>query len=98
MSTFLKTKKEVIETVGENSVLQFSFTHDNIITFKTTLPLTNEIGDYVYYEISLFYKDGYFFECYTTLERLSDFQIYEMKELNTNDNGKVLYRETYADN
>ena len=96
----LKTEKEVIDLVGEETTLKFEFMSDNLMTYKTLVPFIKD-GDLKRYKISLFYEDLQDIFAYDNLSNfLSNFQIFELIEENECCKNKevVLYHNKYKGN
>lgn len=91
----LKTEQEVLELIGKDTALKFECFMDNVIDYKTVVPVLVN-GNYVNYLISLFYKDLDSFLNYETLDGLSRFRIFEVIEVYQTENQlETLYHKTF---
>lgn len=91
----LKTEEQVIELIGKDTALEFQCLVDNVMDYKTVLPVLVD-GSYVYYLISLFYEDSQPFLNYENLNKLSRFKIFEVIEITeTNNITETLYHKKF---
>jgi len=90
------SRGQIIELVGENTVLEFQCMVDSVMEYKTVIPLLRE-GEYIHYKIMFFYEEGEVVFRNDTLSGFLDkFQIFELAEVrDLPKQYKVLYTETY---
>ena len=50
--------KELIEKIGKDSAFEFTFMHDNIATYESTLTYENDGNGFLQYVIEIIFEDG----------------------------------------
>lgn len=95
----IKTSKEVVSFIGEDTILEFVFMAENVLTFKTLIPEYVN-GGLTEFEL-LFYNDSSndFFRHDNFNNFLSKFKICELRMicLETGDT-TTLFEQTYLEN
>ena len=76
------SKKEVLELIGNNTPLKFSFCHDNSFYFETLTPKHSEEENLHTYGVEVYAESGATFHDFDTLENiLFNNQLAEVKKL-----------------
>ena len=92
----LNTEKKAKEFVKELGVMEFVFTSDNIVTYKTPIPfIDNDVLNH--YEVTFFLEDcDTFYKMDSFNNFLSCLTIFEIKKIIfSSDSNKTLYHRKY---
>ena len=87
-------KKEVIELIGKDTVLKFSFCHDSSFYFETLVPIGNEQEDLHIFSVEVYVDEesNDIFHDFNTLgDIVSKNEIAEIKKYYRNDVGQTIY-------
>ena len=92
------SKKQIIELVGKDTVLELHCIIDSVMDYRTVIPQLRD-GEYINYKVSFFYEEHKVIFKHDTLSGfLEDFQIYELTEIrDIKEQYTNIYEEKYID-
>ena len=89
----LKTRQDIINLIGNDTVLKFDYMSDRVAYFKSLTYQDSEDDDYHKFVVAFFYDEYQDLFCYDTLDGfLKKFPIYQVHKVymsNTNNWNKV---------
>mgnify|MGYP006928231075 CR=1 FL=1 len=92
-------KKEVIELIGKETVLKFSFCHDGCFYFETLVPIISDDEEMFVYGVEVYTDEqsNDIFHDFNTLDDIvRENQLAEVrKHYRADGSGKTIYFETY---
>lgn len=90
--------KLILESVGLDLTLKFSFIADDVITYKSVIPIAvkyNGNEDIAFVEVSVFYDNNKSYMCYEQIDEVvNDNQVFEIKfvSINYKEESIVVYQ------
>ena len=92
--------KKVSDLLEEIGVVQFDFLSENIVTYKTVLPIMKD-GEYYHYAVELYIRDGMQPDIFSHIkaEKLNafDLKLCSIYQIGMKEDRKKIYFAKYTD-